>query len=211
MKRIYMTAVVVFATISAAFAQSEAEKRMEQTFTIGPAVGFGHTGMRNVGYDAYFKPSFNAGVTMNYSKWENIGISADILYSMEGGNFKTNQGSEVDVDLNYLRIPIKFAYFFGDGENDFRPKITVGPSLGFMIDNDLDIEEGAANPNLSSHDDYETFDFGGQGSIGFNYHLGEGRVWLNADAYYYHGFVEIDQLNHYNSNFGLRVGVCFGL
>ena len=210
MKRIYMTAVVLLATISA-IAQTEPRTDIQRTFTVGPAVGFGHTGMRNVGYDDYFKPSINAGITMNYSKWEHIGISGDVLYSMEGGRFKTNQGSEIDVDLNYLRIPVKFAYFFGDVASNFRPKITIGPSFGFLIADDLDIEEGTSNPNLSSSENYETFDLGGQGSIGFNYHLGDGRVWLNADAYYYHGFLEVDQLNHYNSNFGLRVGVCFGL
>jgi len=204
-----MTAVALLTlfTATTSFGQNE---EIRQTFTIGPAVGFGHSRIVNVGYDEYFKPSWNAGVTMNYSKWEHIGISGDILYSAEGGNFKTNQGSEIDVDLTYLRIPLKFAYFFGDVQNNFRPKITVGPSFGFLIDDDLDKETGAANPNLSDSENYKTLDLGGQASLGFNLKLGE-RVWLNTDLYYYYGFLEIDDLAHTNNNFGLRVGVAFGL
>lgn len=205
MKRIYITAVVLFATCTAAFAQ------LENTFTIGPAAGFGHSGIRNVGYDDYFHPSWNVGLTMNYSRWTRAGVSADILFSQEGGSFKTNQGREIDVNLSYLRIPLKFAYFFGDPGSNFRPKITIGPSLGFLIDDELKMDEGTSNPNLSSSENYETLDLGAQGTIGFNYRLGDGGLWLNADAYYYHGLLEIDQLNHYNSNFGLRLGLCFSL
>lgn len=209
MKRIYILAAALFTSLTASFAQTD----IERTFTIGPAVGFGHSYMQNVGYDAYFKPSFSGGVTMNYSQWEHIGLSADVLYSLEGGKYRTSQESDIDISLHYLRVPVKFAYFFGDLENRFRPKITIGPSFGFLIDESTDIsgDERQVNSNLTR--DHETLDLGGTGSLGFNYRVGE-RVWINTDLYYYQGFTEVDNipnLHHYNSNMGLRVGVAFGL
>jgi outer membrane protein W len=210
MKKFIYTAAAVFASLTA-FAQADTD--IERTFTIGPAVGYGHSFISGVGYDASFSSSWNAGVTMNYSQWENIGFSADILYSLEGGFYEMNDGTEIDIDLHYLRVPVKFAYFFMDQEDRFRPKITVGPSFGFLIDErtEIDGDEDRVNSNLTR--EHETIDLGGQASLGFNYRMGE-RTWLNTDLYYYHGFLDIDNvgdLHQYNSNMGIRVGVAFGL
>ncbi len=209
MKKIQLTAAACFIALTAAFAQTD----IERTFTIGPAVGYGSTWIPNVGYSDLYKSSWNAGVTMNYSQWEHFGLAGDVLYSLEGGRFKTSgDGSDVDISLSYLRIPLKVAYFFGDIGNAFRPKFTIGPSFGFLIDESTDVDgTRPAESNLIS--DHETVDLGGTASLGFNYRLGE-RIWLNADAYYYHGFLQTDNssnLSHYNSNYGLRLGVAFGI
>lgn len=151
---------------------------------------------------------------MNYSHSEHIGFSIDVLYSMEGGRYQQTNGNEIDLDLQYLRVPIKFAYFFRDFDKDFRPKVTIGPSLGFLIDDKLDYNQSSSSnqSNVLTHFDkgYNGFDLGGTASIGFNERLAD-RIWLNVDAYYYQGFLDVGTMNHYNANFGLRAGVAFGL
>lgn len=212
-----ITTVAVLLAATATYAQapeSPTSERRERVISIGPVIGFGHTGLRNVGYDDVFKPNWNGGVTMNISSTEHVGFSADVLYSVEGGQWQMSNGNEVNLHMHYLRIPLRFAYYFGDLANDFRPKFTIGPSFGFLIDDDLDLEisgEGERETVASNFDqDNNTFDVGGTATLGFNYKLAN-RVWLNADAYYYYGFMDVGDLNHYNSNIGLRAGVAFGL
>nr|WP_294862305.1 porin family protein [uncultured Fluviicola sp.] len=203
MKKILMivAAVLTFAT---AFSQENPEKK---TFSIGPSIGFGHTGIRNTVGTDIFKPSWSAGVIFNYSSLKHVGFSADVLWSMEGARVES-EGSEADLTLQYIRVPLKFAYYFGEFEDNFRPKVTVGPSMGFLISgvSDSDVE-GGSNVNVKSF--YNTFDIGLNASIGFNLKLAT-NIWLNTDFNYYTGFTAIRN-NQYNSNFGVKLGVAFGL
>ena len=205
MKRI-LTVAVALMTCSAAFSQ-EAPGENTKTFSIGPAIGFGHTGVRNTSGTDVFKPNWNAGIIINYSKMKHTGFAADILWSMEGARVQSG-GYESELTMQYIRVPLKFAYFFGDFEDNFRPKITIGPSMGFLLSATSDSDA----PDASKTDvtgSYYTFDIGGTASVGFNLKLGE-NVWLNTDLNYYTGFRPI-RASQYNSNFGLRVGVAFGL
>jgi hypothetical protein len=203
MKKILTMAAALF-TFSVAFSQGEPANDTK-TFSIGPAVGFGHTGLRKTTGTDVFKPSWSAGVILNYSTSENIGIAADVLWSVEGARVEIGD-NENDLTLQYIRVPLKFVYFFGDFEDDFRPKITVGPSLGFLIDasNDMD---STGTTDVTSF--YEKFDIGLNASLGFNWKLGT-NMWLNTDLNYYTGFIPV-RGDDYNSNFGIRVGLAFGL
>jgi outer membrane protein W len=205
MKKILMIVVAIL-TFAAAFAQENPEKK-NKTLSIGPSVGFGHTGIRNTSGTDIFKPSWSAGLIFNYSSLKHLGFSADVLWSMEGGRVES-AGSTNDLTLQYIRIPLKAVYYFGGFEDNFRPKITVGPSMGFLIDgvSDTDVE-GGSKVNVKSF--YEKFDIGLNASIGFNLKLVR-NIWLNTDFNYYTGLTAI-RGNQYNSNFGVKVGVAFGL
>lgn len=203
MKTILTVAAALF-TFSVAFSQEEPRNKTK-TFSIGPAVGFGHTGIRKTAGTDVFKPSWSAGVILNYSTSEHIGLAADVLWSVEGGRVESG-GFENDLTLQYIRVPLKFVYFFGDFANDLRPKITLGPSLGFLIDASNDMGSTGTSDVTSF---YEKFDIGLNASLGFNWKLGT-NIWLNTDLNYYTGFIAI-RGDDYNSNFGLRVGVAFGL
>ncbi len=203
MKKILTMAAALF-TFSVAFSQEEPGNG-NKTFSIGPAVGFGHTGLRKTTGTDVFKPSWSAGVILNYSTSENIGFAADVLWSVEGARVQSG-GYENDLTLQYIRVPLKFVYFFGDFADDFRPKITVGPSLGFLIDATYDMETTGTS-DVTPY--YEKFDAGLNASLGFNWKLGT-NIWLNTDLNYYTGFIAV-RGDDYNSNFGLRVGLAFGL
>lgn len=194
----------VIVSYSTAFSQ-DAPGQNTKIFSIGPSVGFGHTGIRNTVGTDIFKPSWSAGLILNYSTSEHVGFAADVLWSLEGARVE-NGDSEIDLTMQYIRVPLKFAYFFGEFEDDFRPKITVGPSLGFLLDAESDVDSTGITDVTSN---YETFDIGLNASIGFNLKLAD-NMWLNTDLNYYTGFTQI-RTNQYNSNFGLRVGLAFGL
>lgn len=206
MKQI-LTIVVAFSTFSTAFSQGEPGEATK-IFSIGPSVGFGHTGVRNTDGVDLFKPSWSAGVILNYSTSEHVGFAGDILWSMEGALVEDeDNGMETDLTLQYIRVPLKFAYFFGEFADDFRPKVTIGPSMGILIDAESDPEEGDRTDVMSS---YQNFDIGLNASVGFNWKLAE-NLWFNTDFNYYTGFTPIHFADQYNTNYGLRVGLAFGL
>src|SRR3990167_6084728 len=138
MKKMLTIATVLLA-FSAVFSQETPEKPTK-VLSVGPSVGFGHTGIRNTDGTDLFKPSWSAGLIINYSTSEHVGFAADVLYSIEGALVENNDGEEIDLTLQYVRVPFKFAYFFGTFEDNLRPKVTVGPSLGFLIDAESDHE-----------------------------------------------------------------------
>ena len=205
MKKILTVAVAIL-TCSAAFSQ-EVPGTPTSIFSIGPAIGFGHTGVRNTSGTDVFKPNLNAGVIINYSNMKHTGLAAEILWSMEGARVQSG-GYEGDLTMHYIRVPLRFAYYFGDFEDNFRPKITIGPSMGFLVNATSDSDApGATRSNVTSS--YNMFDIGGIATVGFNLKLAT-NIWLNTDFNYYTSFRPIVS-SQYNSNFGLRVGVAFGL
>lgn len=204
MKKILLIAATIFA-FTAVFSQ-DAPKEKPRTFSIGPSIGFGHTGIRNTPGTDLFKPTYSAGLIINYSTTEHVGFAADFLWSHEGGLYEDNNGRENELSLEYLRIPLKVAYFMGDFEDNFRPKITVGPSIGFLLDADSYLE-GTGSEDVDNL--YEDFDLGVNASVGFNLKL-KTNIWLNTDFNYYTSFMPI-RGEQYNSNFGLKVGLAFGL
>ncbi len=203
MKRILIIALVAL-SFSPVFSQGDEDTR---TFSIGPAVGFGHSVVRNTAGTDLFNPSWSAGVILNYSTTEHIGFAMDVLWSQEGSLVENeDNGVETDLTLQYLRVPLKFAYFFGDFKSDFRPKVTIGPSFGFLMDAQNDTD-GSASADVTSY--YSTYDIGVNASVGFNWQLRE-NMWLNTDLNYYNGFTDV-HIEQYNSNLGLKVGLAFGL
>lgn len=203
MKKILILAAVLL-TSPTVFSQDAPEKTTK-TLSIGPSVGFGHTGLRNTVGTDIFKPSWRAGIILNYSSRKHVGFAADVLWSMEGSKVQ-DSSFEADLSMHYIRVPLKFAYYFGDFEDDFRPKITIGPSLGFLLKADGYVE-GLETVDVT--DNYEKFDIGLAASLGFNWKLAT-NIWLNTDFNYYTAFTAVRD-SQYNSNFGLQLGVAFGL
>ncbi|MCD6067967.1 MAG: hypothetical protein K0S33_2793 [Bacteroidetes bacterium] len=172
------------------------------SFSIGPTVGASHSVL--MPYNNWeFNPQWTAGLSWIYGPMQHFAIGGDVRYSLEGGKFKSGSetGSSV-IRMDYLRVPVKAMYFFGTYEQDFRPKITLGPSVGFLVD-EKNTEPAPANK----------VDFGLNGSVGFNYRMME-NLWLNVDANYYQGLLKVrdaTSLSEHNANIGLQLGVLVGL
>jgi len=209
----------------------------QQYISIGPVVGFGHSGVTNgtikddIDVHSKFHPSFDAGIGLIYAKHEHWGFGGELLYSQEG--FK-KQGVEQPLDVTltqtagYIRVPLKVYYFFGGYKQKVRPKVYLGPSFGFKIMDDYKYE---GNNDMSdalltmTHPgplvDFKTFDFGLQAGAGVNITLSR-ALWLNLDINYYQGLLDAaDDVDNsvfsthsgYNMNQHLRfqAGVLFGL
>jgi len=182
-----------------------------QVNSIGPTLGFNYAWLSD-NANADPRPSFNIGFVYNYSILQSSGIGFEARYSQEGAQTKIGNRTFTSA-LNYLRIPLKFTYYFGQLEDDFRPKIFAGPSLAFLVGGETQTLVGENIVKVNSKDFYESFDVGLQAGAGFNYRLAE-LTWLNFDVAYTHGFLPVVKGNSSyeprNRLLNLNLGVAFG-
>jgi outer membrane protein W len=181
----------------------------QSKFSIGPNAGVGSSWLDNTP-NRKSKQAGNVGLSFVYSAQEHFGIGIDTKYSFEGGKYSTTNETTT-VDLNYIRVPLKFMYFFNSYGNKVRPKIFAGPSFGFLAGGDTRIETPAITRTVKSKDYYKSFDFGLTGGLGLNMRLVK-NTWFNADVSYLHGITDIRPASkQHNRNIGVNVGVNFGL
>lgn len=191
-------------TLSAMF--SLAFVHAQLNLSVGPNAGFGHAWTSGSG-DNRYHPAGNFGVAVVYSHNNHVGLGLDLKYSIEGGK-KEFANVDVTTRLNYLRIPIKGIYFFRDYGASFRPKISLGPSFGFLVGGKKEV----GSVETDAKDLYNSFDFGLLGSAGFHYNLVT-NTWLHFDVSYYHGLSDVSETaeTNKNRNIGVNVGVAFGI
>lgn len=182
-----------------------------QVQSLGPTVGFNYAWLSDID-NAQGRPSFNAGLTYNYSILESAGLGIEARYSEEGVKQKIGNNT-VTSKINYIRVPLEFNYYFGQLEDRFRPKIFAGPSLAFLVGGETQVRTGEILTTVKSKDVYEKFDFGIQGGAGFNLRLAE-MTWLNFDVCYTHGLTNVAKndsgSNAKNRLVHVNLGVAFG-
>jgi outer membrane protein W len=197
-----LTLITALLTVGICAAQTNndkipAEPIKQAPFSIGLKGGFGHSYI--MPYSNYtFNSSWDAGIAATYAPWKHWGIGLDATYSSEGASFNY-MDNVLTTKLDYVRVPVKAIYFFKTYENDFRPKITLGPTVGFLVN-----QTNTTNANF--------LDLGGNVTLGFNYRLLR-AVWLNADVSYYQGFLDAYPGNRetdLNGNIRLDLGICVG-
>ena len=207
MKKIISTAILVIAMGTIAMAQDN--------LSLGPTAGFGHNWMSHSNNSKY-QPAGNLGLSLVYSPESHWGFGTDLKWSIEGGK-TSSTNSTTTTRLDYIRIPVKAIYFFGDYGDQLRPKLTIGPSIGFLIGGKSELETNTAGVKTIVETRAKEFarpvDLGIATSVGFNYRLVD-RTWLNFDINYYHGLtdvVESPQIKQQNRNIGINLGVTFGI
>ena len=174
----------------------------QSKFSLGVMGGFGHSFL--IPYDnSVFRPSWNAGLSAVYAPGNHWGVGIDALYSVEGPKleYTDNTGSNYTIQdkLGYIRVPVKVIYFFRGYDKDFRPKLSIGPTLGVLV-------EDKNRPNPSP------VDFGATLSAGFNYRVAR-AIWISVDASYYQGLIDAYGSNSFtelNGNVKLNAGINFG-
>lgn len=198
-------------------------------FTAGPKVGINITTISGAN-NAESKTGFVAGAFLIYSFQEHFGASLDALYSMEGAEYTESEivgtaivSNQVKDRLNYLRVPVMANVFFGQHGNAFRPKIVLGPTIGFLMsaerESSLTVEGGTVTSTSSTKTDvknrYTGSDFGATIGTGFNLRMME-MTWFNFDARYYIGATDIRDIRpagtdeRKNNGLSLTAGVGFG-
>jgi len=190
-----------------------------QNLSFGPTVGFGHSLLSSSedlsnGYERKFRSAYNAGVKLVYSFVSDWGVSADVKFSGEGGKFQSDAAGsrETIYRANYIRVPVQAIYFFEQLGDRVRPKVSLGPSVGFVVGGQLKTKEDGEETNKSDIDNYiKGFDFGLNGAIGANIRM-MGNKWINADITYYHGLINVSEASGgdlKNRGIGINVGILF--
>src|ERR1700740_122765 len=76
-----------------------------KAFSLGPTVGMNHSFL--MPYKSQYYPTWTAGLSCIYSPGEHWGVGGDVRFSKEGSKAKTIEGVTQEVELDYLRVPIK--------------------------------------------------------------------------------------------------------
>ncbi|MDQ3142090.1 MAG: PorT family protein [Bacteroidota bacterium] len=174
--------------------------------TIGPTVGLNNSWISET-TNGKSKIGFNAGIAFLYSIKENYGVGIDAIYSKEGNKFDPDGTNSLD----YLRLPVRAYYFFGELGDKFRPKLFIGISPAFLIGGNL--KQG--NIESKSKDFIKGFDLGLNVGTGVNVRVKE-ATWLKLDLAYTHGLTKIDKINtsikskNQNINFNIGIGFPIG-
>ena len=208
-KRPFLKAGVIIA-LFLSFTISNAQS----VWTIGPRMGANYTWVSDVD-NAEPKVKFTGGAFVMYSRWEHFGISADLLYAAKGMSYDYVIRDfplkfKHDINFHYIELPILATYFFNPREHSIRPKLYAGPSINYMV-------FGEHTGPYARKATFQELDYALIVGGGFNFRLAP-TLWLNVDARYSHGFIN---LNHYawfnqdniirNRSVGLTVGLGFGI
>lgn len=118
MKKLFVMAAMVLSS-AGAFAQYSAGD-----FTIQPKVGLNCSSITATD-DADYKAGFVGGIEAEYHASQLIGISAGLLYSMQGAK-ATEQGIEAKYNMDYINIPILANFYVADG---LALKVGVQPGI----------------------------------------------------------------------------------
>ncbi|AFM03333.1 hypothetical protein Fleli_0877 [Bernardetia litoralis DSM 6794] len=159
------------------------------------------------------RTAFNIGAVLNYSITEKAGLSFEADYSSQGA--KLDMGTnEATTKLNYIRTTLLYNYFMGSNDMDIRPKLFVGPSLGFLLNSQNKVGDG---DYVDYPDDtFNSTDFGIAFGAGLHVRVKEG-IWFVPDVRYNLGLTDITKNNLFGSNstrngvLSINVGLTFPL
>lgn len=199
MKKIFLSTIFFLAASLALQAQ--------MGWAIGDKFTFGHSwtnGNKPDNNKVKFHPFVQLGRNAVYNFNNNFGIGLGTFFSTEGVSFYDESNKRtIESCMNYIRVPVFANFIFGDTDKRVRPKLSLGPSIGFLI---------GGKSLLKNKDGYlagvktlkamsTNIDAGANISVGLNVKLMDG-VWINHDISYYHGLVR----NEYDVS-----GFSFGL
>ncbi len=184
-----------------------------QNLSMGISGGFGHSWTNADGGNKRFHATYNIGGKMVYSFDSRWGVSADLRYSSEGATVGADTDNKLVVRANYIRLPLQGIYFFGQLGDRVRPKVSLGPSFGFLVGGKIKSYEGGQKTTEAKTSDFvESFDLGATVAGGLNFRLAPG-TWLNAELAYYLGLLNVSKTagDAKNRNLALNVGITFPL
>lgn len=213
MKKILIAAAAFLATASAADAQFYT--------SVGDKVTIGHSwtvGNRQDNQKYRFHPMVQVGRMGKLNFGQNVNLGLGTFFSTEGVTFRDdNTKITTEQRMNYIRIPLIATFDMGNSVNRVLPRISVGPSVGFLVggktlakDNN-DRLAGAKTTKVMN----TKIDAGIQTALGINVKVAEGFT-VSPDITYYHGLVKQEYntgiagtsaRDFTNRNLGLSLGM----
>lgn len=124
MKKFMLAAAVMIMSLGA-----KAQNEVGQ-ITVAPTVGLNLATVTGDG--AKSMAAFTVGATAEYGLSEDIGLSAGVMYSMQGAKFADEEG-DVKMKLGYINIPILANYYIWEGlaiKAGLQPGIMLSAKVG---------------------------------------------------------------------------------
>lgn len=163
--------------------------------------------------------SLNIGLTFAYITKGKIGFSGDVVYSNEGVKQKgeyTNVTSTTTYTSEYIRIPLRFTYYFIQygTNNKIRPMVSIGPSFGILTGGRM-YQTFSDNTVVRQQvkDIANPLDIGVQASGGLSFMIGHNMLF-NSYVSYYQGLTQQNKVGDEkmkNGNIMLNASMTFNL
>lgn len=193
MKKLFL-AVVAMMVSAATFAQNEAGQ-----ITIQPKVGVNIANITDaVGADP--RIGLAAGAEFEYGITDNIGLSAGVLYSMQGAK-ASEESVDYTLKLDYLNVPILANFYVAKGL-----ALKLGVQPGFKLSSKVKGEASGVTAELEVEDGVKSIDLSIPVGLSYQYQN------IVFDARYNWGVTKIiDDADSKNSVFQITVGYKFSL
>lgn len=165
----------------------------------------------NIKQKATFKTNFGIGAGYNFN--ENMGVGADVLYSLQGQKYEIS-GTDSEQKLEYVKVPVFFSY------NTDATKTTsfygkIGPQVSFLTNAKITAPDGK-DAFLENKDRYEDVSFGAMANAGVQFKLSP-NIFLQTGLNFDYDFSNIENRNYpvviagrantYNMTAGVQVGL----
>ena len=130
-------------------------------FQIGGKVGFDMTNFWGSDVEHGMKPSYQAGLVMEYKFNPHFAIAPEVVFASQGGKFKVldlnlfglDVSKTVTYNTNYINVPVMFKYYVSPAFS-----IDLGPQVGFNVYSKYSIEDVKEAVDLK--DGTKSVDFG---------------------------------------------------
>ena len=193
MKKLFL-AVVAMMVSAATFAQNEAGQ-----ITIQPKVGVNIANITDaVGADP--RIGLAAGAEFEYGLTDNIGLSAGVLYSMQGAK-ASEESVDYTLKLDYLNVPILANFYVAKGL-----ALKLGVQPGFKLSSKVKGEASGVTAELEVEDGVKSIDLSIPVGLSYQYQN------IVFDARYNWGVTKIiEDSDSKHSVFQITVGYKFSL
>ena len=139
-------------------------------FQIGGKVGFDMTNFWGSDVEHGMKPSYQAGLVMEYKFNPHFAIAPEVVFASQGGKFKVldlnlfglDVSKTVTYNTNYINVPVMFKYYVSPAFS-----IDLGPQVGFNVYSKYSIED--VDKAIDINDGTKGVDYGA--GLGGTYNL----------------------------------------
>ena len=191
-----------FVLIAAAIVCMSASAQVQ----FGAKVGFDMTNFWGEDVEHGMKPSYQAGLLMEYKFNPHFAIAPEVVFASQGGKFKAldlnlfglDVSKNVTFNTNYINVPVMFKYYVSPAFS-----IDLGPQVGFNIYSKYSIED--VDKAIDIKDNTKTVDFGV--GLGGTYNLTENAF---VQARYTMGLTKVFE-GEYNKEKNGNIQLAFGM
>ena len=192
----------VFVLIAAAIVSMSAMAQVQ----FGAKVGFDMTNFWGSDVEHGMKPSYQAGLLMEYKFNPHFAIAPEVVFASQGGKYKAldlnlfnlDVSKTVTFNTNYINVPVMLKYYVSPAFS-----IDLGPQVGFNIYSKYSIED--VDKAIDIKDNTKTVDFGV--GLGGTYNLTDNAF---VQARYTMGMTKVFD-GEYNKEKNGNVQLAFGM